>query len=144
MIPLHRFGVVLRDALAGLVEHAQVELRGRIALLGGFAKPFGGQAIFPRDAVAVEVAEAEVALRHGVVLFRRAAIPLDRLLVILAHPLGSLVADAQIALCLRIAVLGGFPHLIKRLPRAPVGCHAICWVNLKSRPRSTTAVQQGE
>ena len=83
MIPFDGFGVILRNTLAGFVKDTQVELRGGIVLLGGFAKPFGGFAEFLRHPEAGLVADAQVALGGGIILIGGAAKPFDGFLIIL-------------------------------------------------------------
>ena len=80
MVPLHGLGVILADALAGFVEDAQIELRGRISLICRFAKPLGGLTQFLRHTEAGLVANAQITLRGGIILLRRFAQPTDRLI----------------------------------------------------------------
>jgi hypothetical protein len=50
-IPKGRLSVVLWDALAVVVEHAEVGLRCRVVLIGGLAIPHRGLFDVPRDAL---------------------------------------------------------------------------------------------
>ena len=68
----------------------------------------------------------EITLRHRIVLVSGFAKPFHRLLVILRHALAVLVGDAEIALRLRIAFLGGFAHLVEGRPRFTVVGHVGC------------------
>ena len=70
--PLCRLGVVGRNAAAGVIGDAEVELRGRIALIGGETEPADAFALVEGDAVALEVHGAEVELAGRIVLPRGA------------------------------------------------------------------------
>ena len=59
-------------------------------------------------------------MRHGIILFRRLPEPFHRLVIILRDALAVLKRDTEIALRLRVALIGGLPHFLKRLPCAAV------------------------
>src|SRR5512147_2602091 len=61
--------IVLRDALAILVQGTEFVLGPGNALLSGLAVPRRGQSIVPWDTVAFFVHLAEVGLRVGIALF---------------------------------------------------------------------------
>src|SRR4051812_1178531 len=68
---LQRAGEVLRDAVAALVQHAEVVLRVGVALRGGLLVPLAGLREVLRYALAVVVQRPEVELRPGVPAGRR-------------------------------------------------------------------------
>jgi hypothetical protein len=68
-IPLHRFAVILGDALSFVVHHAEVGLRARVALYGSEPKPPHGFPVVLGDAAPLLVHDAEVALRGRVAAF---------------------------------------------------------------------------
>jgi len=55
-------------------------------------------------------------LRHRIALLGGSPEPLHRFRIILLHALTVLVADAEVALRLRIALLCGSAHGFKRIP----------------------------
>src|ERR1019366_7694751 len=84
-IPARRFGVVLRHALAGVVERAQVELRVRIALVGGPAVPACRLRVVFGHALAAIVQKSEIV--------RRLCVPLSGGLAEPAYGFGAVLAN---------------------------------------------------
>ena len=109
-----RFGVVLRHALAGVVERAQVELCVRIALVGGPAVPACRLGVVFGHALAVIVQESEIVRRLCVPLPGGLAEPAYGFGVVLANPLAVAIHPAQRALGLDVAFCGSVQQCLER------------------------------
>ena len=79
------FEIGLRNAFAGFVQFAKVELGPRVPLLGGLAEPAGGLGGIERHTVAIGIIEPQVVLGGGVAFGGCQAIPADRLGPVLWH-----------------------------------------------------------
>lgn len=77
--PRYRLALVLFNATADLITHAEIALRGGIALLGRLAKPRDRLALVLLNAMALVVHHAERELGNGMALIGRLAKPIHGL-----------------------------------------------------------------
>jgi len=94
-IPTGRLSVVLWDALAVVVEHAEVGLRRRVLLIGGLAIPQRGLLDVSRDALTERVQHAKVELGSGITLVRRLSKPRGRTRIVPRDALPLVVELAE-------------------------------------------------
>ena len=107
-VPLTGHVVVLRHAVAIVVQFSETVLCVGVPLCGGFFVPLAGHVVILRHAVAVVVHDAEAALRGGVPLRRGFFEQLPGHVVVLRHALTVVVHAAEAVLRVGIFLCGGF------------------------------------
>jgi len=122
-IPFDCFAEVAFRAQTLHQRYAEVGLRIRVAVLGGFPEPDVGLRFVRFDSLAVAVHQAQVVLADGIALLRGPAIPALCLCRVLPDALALFIQAAEIGLGLGMALLGS--GVVKACSLGDILRHAI-------------------
>ena len=99
--------MVLGDAAAAVIHHAEIVLGVGQSLLGRTAVPLGRSDVIDSDAPAIFVHGAKIVLGNHVALHRSQSEPLDSLGFVLGHAFAGAIGLTQRELRLGLTLSGG-------------------------------------